>query len=93
MSLGSKTSWGPIIQTVDNALKDYTGPDKEVYAQALTQFISLKNAWRNPTMHVGRSYDDSQILAIYISVRLFIDTLRPLLETQPAIEAKNIEEP
>lgn len=79
VSIGKELSWGPILARIDEGLKRYGGPDKELHAQFLTQLIAVKNAWRNPTMHIGRFCDDGQALALYLAVRLFIDTLAPLL--------------
>lgn len=80
-----RMSWGPVIAEIDAAIKGSAGHDKESLAQVLTQFISLKNAWRNSTMHVGRTYDDGQIAAVYMSVRFLIDTLKPILVLPPVV--------
>jgi hypothetical protein len=79
VQLEAQASWGPIIDKIDHALRQYKGDDKDRLTQVLTQFISIKNAWRNPTMHVGPMYDDGQVLAIYMLVRLLIDVLVPIL--------------
>lgn len=86
IALSSDQSWGPLIAELDRAIKAITGSEKEAYALALTHLISVKNAWRNPTMHVGRFYDDGQTIAIYISVRFFLDSVRPLIEPPPVTQ-------
>jgi hypothetical protein len=49
--------------------------DESVYLELAGDLSAVKMAWRNPTMHVQRSYDVEQAGEIYLAVRRFMQDL------------------
>ena len=45
------------------------------YTEAVLDLRAIKNAWRNPTMHFRRKYDESQALRVYETVGEFLGHL------------------
>lgn len=46
--------------------------DNDFFSQASANLLAVKNAWRNPTMHVGIDYSDDVALDIYNAARGFM---------------------
>jgi len=49
--------------------------DELFFSQASAHLMAVKDAWRNPTMHVEQNYDDDQALAVFNAVRGFMSSL------------------
>lgn len=46
--------------------------DDEFYSGAAALLVGVKNAWRNPIVHVALSYDDEKALDVWNAVRAFM---------------------
>lgn len=46
-----------------------------IYKEIVGDLISVKNAWRNPTMHIGRKYSANEAEEIFKTVRTFMSRL------------------
>lgn len=46
--------------------------DERFYAEATAILRAVKNAWRNPTMHVEINYDEERAFEIWASVKSLI---------------------
>lgn len=44
----------------------------QFFSEAIADIRAVKSAWRNPTMHVDKKYDEQQAKEIFNSVRAFI---------------------
>lgn len=75
-------NWGTILRRCDDELKlpspkrsfDWAA-DEQFYCDATANLRAVKDAWRNPTMHVERDYDDDEALDIFNAVRGFMRQL------------------
>lgn len=73
-----RNSWDAHLKDIDKALdtrKIAAGartPDEEFYSEAATQLGHMKVAWRNPTMHVDRKYDNKEAKRLLDSVEAFL---------------------
>jgi hypothetical protein len=56
--------------------------DEPFFKEVLGNLESIKIAWRNPTMHIVRRYDDEEAEQIFIAVRLFMQRLAGRLTTK-----------
>ncbi len=78
-------TWEDIIKKIDAAINSKrTGmnraawkKDEAFYAEALSDLRSVKDAWRNPTMHFRRIYDEDQAAKVLERVRDFMIHLCP----------------
>lgn len=58
--------------------------DDVFYSEATANLRSVKDAWRNPTMHVEHIYDEEKALDVFNSVRAFMRHLATKLsESKP----------
>jgi hypothetical protein len=46
--------------------------DESFYSNVTANLRAVKDAWRNPTMHVERNYTDEEALDVWNSVRAFL---------------------
>jgi hypothetical protein len=46
--------------------------DESFFSGATGALMAVKDAWRNPTMHVEIPYDDEKALAVWYCVRTFM---------------------
>jgi hypothetical protein len=56
--------------------------DNDFFSNASANLLAVKNAWRNPTMHVGNDYSDEVALDIYNAVRGFMRHLSTKLNEE-----------
>jgi hypothetical protein len=80
------TNWAPAIEQIESRVRDMhkdpiwkAMPDckeqREFYAQAVSHFGVLKDAWRNYTAHIRGKYDEREAADIMTSVRAFLQKL------------------
>jgi hypothetical protein len=48
---------------------------QKFYSEAASQFMFLKEAWRNYAMHVGDVYDEGKALSVLTHVRVVMQAL------------------
>jgi hypothetical protein len=66
-----RDSWGPILQEIEdaiNALKT-ADPKKEFHSVAATQFVFIKNAWRDAAMHQRGKYEEDDAAPIMAATK------------------------
>ena len=79
----TQNDWGAYLKEIDKALtvlpkttpaKSSTAASRrqQFFAEASLEFRSLKRAWRNPTMHVARTYTLSRAEEIFQAMRSFM---------------------
>jgi len=78
LGLPVRPDWGRHLSDIEKALTDrYKSsgtrtPDELFFAEAAAQLGHIKNAWRNPTMHVDRTYTEETAEEIFRAVRSFM---------------------
>jgi hypothetical protein len=89
-------SWDAILKKIDPELsKKYT--EKSPYfqqnemfcAEAAALLRSVKIAWRNPTMHVEKVYDEEKALDVFNAVKGFMRHLATKLHEQDLLSTLN----
>ncbi|MGH6792180.1 MAG: hypothetical protein ACRECF_05515 [Methyloceanibacter sp.] len=81
LSVGPQNDWGSYLREIDKALNervkqhDIQTHQEQFFAEAAASFDHLKRAWRNPTMHVERTYTPERAEAIFEAVRSFMQHL------------------
>jgi hypothetical protein len=60
-------NWGEIVAALEPGLNSKNTEDAEI----LAYLRNIKNAWRNPTMHVERDYDADQAFDIFGMSRIY----------------------
>ena len=77
-----RTNWHNIIEELEAKIRKMDsnfGPDwkdkQKLYAQAASQFMFFKDAWRNHVMHVRDVFDEGKALSVFNSVRGFMQVL------------------
>lgn len=74
-------NWGQILSRCDRELQRPTqrsaewNADPTFFSEATAQLRAVKDAWRNPTMHVEASYDEERTLDIWNAVSAFMRSL------------------
>ena len=84
-SLPENPNWGQVISMTDKALQISGSARKDpqrvaASAEALAYLRIIKDAWRNPTMHVTRSYDEDQALDILRASQRFLQEITKILQ-------------
>jgi hypothetical protein len=78
------SNWHNIIEEIEKAIRDMaSNPSKpsdwkdqqEYFSQAASNFMIIKDAWRNYTAHVRGKYTDEEAETLLINVRAFMQKL------------------
>lgn len=76
------TTWHTVIEQIEKSVRKMDssfGPDwkeqQKFYSQAASQFMFLKDAWRNHIMHLGDVYDEGKALSVLTHVRMVMRAL------------------
>lgn len=86
---GGDRNWGAILRKFKEAIADKgsgkTPPfanltDKVFFDDAYASLDAVKNAWRNPTMHVDTKHTDDEAEAIFLAIRGFMKKLASRLD-------------
>jgi hypothetical protein len=78
INVGKQNDWGSYLREIDKELvkraktSGTRSQDEQFYSEAATSFDHLKRAWRNPTMHVDRSYSPDRAEEIFQAVGSFM---------------------
>ncbi len=78
VGIGPQNDWGKYLSGIESELtrrlktSGARTPDEQFYAEAHAMFDSVRRAWRNPTMHVDKTYTEEHAEEILISVRSFM---------------------
>jgi hypothetical protein len=67
-------------------LTDQQKAKRHFYQDILGDIISVKSAWRNPTMHIVRHYDPEQARVIFEAVKALMQHLARELSAPPSSE-------
>jgi hypothetical protein len=86
-------TWETILRKCDDELKKPLKErsavwkvDEIFFSEATANLRSVKDAWRNPTMHVEHIYDEERALDVFNSVRAFMRHLATKLsESKPDV--------
>lgn len=78
LGLPQRNDWGKHLDDIDKELtKRYKSsgtrtPDELFYSEAAAQIGHIKTAWRNPGMHVDKSYGPDRASDIFLAVKSFM---------------------
>jgi hypothetical protein len=81
VSVGPQNDWGSYLRLIDKELSNRAktagarSADEQFYAEAATQFDHVRRAWRNPTMHVEKTYTQDRAAEILQAVKSFMSHL------------------
>ena len=68
--------WGQILGNVSGAIERLpVGPERDALSGIHAMLYSVKQAWRNSTMHPRETYTDEEAEALFGAVRAFLATL------------------
>jgi HEPN domain-containing protein len=75
-------SWGSYLRKIEEKIKQKSKTkgicwkkDEPFFAEAAAHLLSVKVAWRNPTMHVERDYTSEEAEEVFTSVKSFMKVL------------------
>lgn len=72
--------WGKLLSDMAKAIEPMPkGEERNNWSEALTLLYSVKQAWRNDTMHPNKTYTEEQAEEILRAVRRFIQHLATLV--------------
>jgi hypothetical protein len=86
LGVSKKNDWGKYLKEIEDELTrrmkaaGARTADEQFYAEANSSFDFVRRAWRNPTMHVDRTYTVERAEDILISVRSFMRHLATKLQ-------------
>jgi hypothetical protein len=69
------------IKSNDNAGDPTWTPKRQFFVDAHAHLFAVKNAWRNPSMHLEKKYEDREAQRIYNAVKDFMEHLATHLDT------------
>jgi hypothetical protein len=81
--------WGRQLQDINTELeKRYKSAgartdDEQFFSESASQIGHVKNAWRNPTMHIDRRYNEEVALDIFNAVKALMRHLSTRLKEKP----------
>lgn len=81
LGLPPRPDWGRHLADIDKELTNRyktscpRTPDELFFSEIAAQIGHIKTAWRNPTMHVDRTYNDETAEEIFMAVRSFMRDL------------------
>ncbi len=81
LGIGQQNDWGRYLKSIDDFLKDRfktagaRSADEQFFAAAWDTFDAVRRAWRNPTMHVDKTYTVEHAEEILVAVRSFMRQL------------------
>jgi hypothetical protein len=81
LKLPPRNDWGKHLTDIEAELTarykaaGARTPDELFFAEAAAQIGHIKHAWRNPTMHVDRTYTEDEAKGILQAVRSFMQQL------------------
>jgi hypothetical protein len=71
--------WGQVLTSMNKAIEAMPkGDAKDRWSEAAAQLAFVKDAWRNPTMHPKKSYDELEASLILQAVKHFMLSLAKL---------------
>jgi hypothetical protein len=83
----ARNSWESLLKKVRKQIEanDASGdpawqPKRQFFVDAEAHLYAVKNAWRNPSMHLEKKYDDKEALRIYNAVKDFMEHLATHLD-------------
>lgn len=86
LGVSKQNDWGHYLGEIDKELQRRAkvsgarSPDEQFYAEAHATFDSVRRAWRNPTMHIDKTYTGERAEEILGTVRTFMRHLATRLE-------------
>jgi len=76
-------NWQSILDKTRRAVNDtyskHSSPERIAYDEVLAYLTSVKNAWRNPTMHPATTYTEEDVRGIMPAVSGFTKSLAAML--------------
>ena len=81
LELPRRNDWGKHLEDIERELtKKYKAvgartPEAQFLSEAASQIGHIKTAWRNPSMHVDRSYSPDRAEQILLAIRSFMQHL------------------
>jgi hypothetical protein len=84
-------NWGVFLRKISDAIKARSsgtptawrqGEDKQFFENCLASLDAVKNAWRNPTMHVENKYSREEAIHIFGAVKGFMKKLASRMDEQ-----------
>jgi len=81
LALPTRPDWGRHLTDIEKELTNRykaagaRSPDELFYSEAAAQIGHIKTAWRNPTMHVDKTYTEEQAKGILQAIRSFMQHL------------------
>jgi hypothetical protein len=81
LGVGDQGDWGAYIRAIESELElriraaGKRTADEQFYAEAKAMIDNVRRAWRNPTMHVERTYSPERADEIYRAVRSLMNHL------------------
>jgi hypothetical protein len=79
--VGEQGDWGAYLRAIEAELEGRIKKagkrtaDEQFYAEAKAMIDNVRRAWRNPTMHVERTYSPERADEIYRAVRSLMNHL------------------
>jgi len=76
--VGPQNDWGKYLEGIERELQKRLktsgarSADEQFYSEAHAIFDSVRRAWRNPTMHIEKTYTEERAEEILITVRSFM---------------------
>ena len=81
LSLPQRNDWGKHLEDIEKELtKKYRvsssrSPEEQFLSEAAIQIGHIKVAWRNPSMHIDRSYSLERAEQVFVAIRAFMQHL------------------
>jgi len=90
LRVADQNDWGAYLRKIDEALSSSIKTSgartdaEKFYSEAAASFDFVRRAWRNPTLHVERTYSTERAEEILQSVRSFMRHLATMISENPS---------
>ncbi len=80
----AERNWGKVLASIEKAIEakrpTLSSEDREYFDRAYVALDKIRSLWRNPTMHVEKTYLQQDASDIFDAVRIFMRTLASRLD-------------
>lgn len=91
LGVGKQNDWGSYLREIEKEISKRVKAsgartaDEQFYSESAASFDHLKRAWRNPTMHVDRTYSVDRAEEIFDAVGSFLKQLSIKIKEGPLL--------
>ena len=91
----SNKNWGSILTRIrdDIQLRGAGWPERDFFQEIFARLDAIKDAWRNPTMHVEKVYLEQEAKVLFDNTRALMQKIATRMDENGAAQMKQVLDP